>query len=71
MAIMEYLEELQPTPRCYPPRPGLRQVRALAQMVACEIHLLNNPACSSTFTGNPLHADEDAKMPGTTTARQA
>ena len=24
------------------------RVRALAQMVACEIHPLNNPACSST-----------------------
>lgn len=61
MAIMEYLEELQPTPALLPTTPLARaRVRALAQMVACEIHPLNNPRVLKYLTGT-LHADEDAK----------
>lgn len=44
LALMEYLDEAYPdTARLLPPEPLARaQVRALALMVACEIHPLNN-----------------------------
>ena len=43
MAIIEYLDETHPTPALLPATPLARaRVRALAQMVACEIHPLNN-----------------------------
>ena len=43
MAIIEYLEETQPAVALLPADPlGRAHVRALAQMVACEIHPLNN-----------------------------
>lgn len=61
MAIMEYLEELHPTPALLPAAPLARaRVRALSQMVACEIHPLNNPRVLKYLTAT-LHADEDAK----------
>ena len=61
MAIMEYLEELHPSPALLPSTPLARaRVRALAQMVACEIHPLNNPRVLKYLTGT-LGADEDAK----------
>ena len=43
MAIMEYLEEAYPEPALLPPdKPGRARVRALANVVACDIHPLNN-----------------------------
>ena len=43
MAIIEYLDEVQPEPPLLPADPWARaQVRALAQSIACEIHPLNN-----------------------------
>lgn len=43
LAIMEYLDELQPTPALLPPDAlGRARVRALTLSVACEIHPLNN-----------------------------
>jgi maleylacetoacetate isomerase len=43
MAIMEYLDETQPTTPLLPTDAvGRARVRALAQLVACEIHPLNN-----------------------------
>jgi maleylacetoacetate isomerase len=43
MAIMEYLDELHPTPALLPADAlGRARVRALAQSIACEIHPLNN-----------------------------
>ncbi len=61
MAIMEYLEELHPSPALLPSTPLARaRVRALAQMVACEIHPLNNPRVLKYLTGT-LGADEEAK----------
>ena len=61
MAIIEYLDETHPTPALLPATPLARaRVRALAQMVACEIHPLNNPRVLKYLTGT-LHADEDAK----------
>ncbi len=42
-AIIEYLEERYPLPRLLPDRAGDRAlVRSLAQMIACDIHPLNN-----------------------------
>jgi len=43
MAIIEYLDETHPAPPLLPADAlGRARVRALAQMVACEIHPLNN-----------------------------
>jgi len=43
LAICEYLEETRPEPAILPADPiGRAQVRALALIVACEIHPLNN-----------------------------
>ncbi len=43
LAIMDYLEETHPEPVLLPNDPFQKaQVRALCQMVACEIHPLNN-----------------------------
>jgi len=43
LAIIEYLDEQYPTPSILPKKPLARaQVRSLAQMVACDIHPLNN-----------------------------
>ncbi len=62
LAIMEYLDELHPTPPLLPKEPLARaQVRALAQSVACEIHPLNNPRVLRYLIG-PLQQTEDAKL---------
>jgi len=43
LAIIEYLDEVHPLPRLLPSDPVARaKVRALAQLVACDIHPLNN-----------------------------
>ncbi len=43
LAIIEYLNELHPTPPLLPADPAARaRVRALAQTIACDIHPLNN-----------------------------
>jgi maleylpyruvate isomerase len=43
LAIMEYLDEVHPQPRLLPSEPVERaKVRALAQLIACDIHPLNN-----------------------------
>jgi len=43
LAILEYLEEVFPTPPLLPPAPELRaRARAIAGLVACDIHPLNN-----------------------------
>jgi maleylacetoacetate isomerase len=43
LAIIEYLEELQPSPPLLPPDAfGRARVRAMAMVVACDIHPLNN-----------------------------
>ena len=43
LAIIEYLEETRPRPALLPAdAPGRARVRSLAQLVACDIHPLNN-----------------------------
>ncbi|MFA7665230.1 MAG: maleylacetoacetate isomerase [Burkholderiaceae bacterium] len=43
LAIIEYLDEIQPAPPLLPADPvGRARVRAIAQTIACDIHPLNN-----------------------------
>jgi maleylacetoacetate isomerase len=43
LAIIEYLDDIHPKPPLLPPDPLARaKVRAIAQLVACDIHPLNN-----------------------------
>ena len=43
LAILEYLDETHPTPPLLPATPAARaRVRSLAQLIACDIHPLNN-----------------------------
>ena len=45
LAIIEYLDEIHPQPPLLPRDPVARaKVRALAQLIACDIHPLNNMA---------------------------
>lgn len=61
MAIMEYLEETIPDPPLLPrDHLGRARVRALANIVACDIHPLNNLAVLNYLRDN-LGADEDRR----------
>ncbi len=61
MAIIEYLDEVHPQPPLLPAdAPGRARVRALAQLVACEIHPLNNLRVLKYLT-RELKVEEDAK----------
>lgn len=43
LAIIEFLEEIRPTPPLLPSDPfGRARVRSLAQMIACDLHPVNN-----------------------------
>src|SRR5688572_30584487 len=45
LAIMDYLEEIHPQPPLLPKDPAERaHVRAVAQIISCDIHPLNNVA---------------------------
>lgn len=59
-AILEWLEERHPEPALYP-RDSLQraQVRALCQLIACDIHPLNNLRVLKYLKGQ-LGQDEDA-----------
>lgn len=62
LAIMEYLEETHPEPPLLPADPaGRARVRALAQIVACEIHPLNNLRVLNYLTGE-LELTEEIKL---------
>lgn len=61
LAILEYLDEAFPdTPALLPADPaGRARVRALAQLVACDVHPLNNLRVMQ-YLGRVLAADEEA-----------
>ena len=60
MAILEYLDETQPEPAFLPGDPVARaRVRGLADIIACDIHPLNNLAVLQ-FLGMEMGADKDA-----------
>ncbi len=62
LAICEYLDETHPEPPLLPAdAAGRARVRALAQLVACEIHPLNNLRVLKYLVGE-LGADETAKV---------
>lgn len=61
MAIIEYLDEVHPTPPLLPADPvGRAHVRGLAQLIACEIHPLNNLRVLK-YLVHELKMDEEAK----------
>ena len=60
LAIIEYLEETHPTPALLPADPpGRARVRALADLIACDIHPLNNLRVLKYLRG-PLAQPEEA-----------
>jgi maleylacetoacetate isomerase/maleylpyruvate isomerase len=61
MAIIEYLDETHPEPLLLPRDPLARaRVRALAQLIACEIHPLNNLRVLK-YLVRELKLEEEAK----------
>jgi len=61
MAIMEYLDEIQPEPALMPRDPvGRARVRAMSDTIACEIHPLNNLRVLK-YLVRELKLDDDAK----------
>jgi maleylacetoacetate isomerase len=61
MAIIEYLDETHPEPALLPrDAVGRAHVRALAQLVACEIHPLNNLRVLK-YLARELKVEEEAK----------
>ncbi|MCG6656783.1 maleylacetoacetate isomerase [Halomonas campisalis] len=62
LAICEYLEERYPEPALLPTdAEGRARVRSLAQLIACEIHPLNNLKVLKYLVGE-LGVDEAAKL---------
>ncbi|MCO7227217.1 maleylacetoacetate isomerase [Pleionea sp. CnH1-48] len=59
MAILEYLEEKYPSPALLPANLQLRaEIRAFCQMIACDIHPLNNLRVLKYLAGPLSVADE-------------
>ena len=60
LAIMEYLDEVYPDPPLLPKEPIERaRVRAVADIIACDIHPLNNLA-PLNYLRNAIKADQGA-----------
>jgi maleylacetoacetate isomerase len=60
LAIIEYLDETHPEPPLLPKDPiGRAQARALAQIIACDIHPLNNTS-PLRYLKNELHQEQSA-----------
>lgn len=61
LAIIEYLDETHPEPPLLPRDAlGRARVRALAQLIACDIHPINNQRILK-YLEQELHADEAAR----------
>ena len=61
LAIIEYLDEIHPSPPLLPRTPAERaRVRALSQTIACEIHPLNNSRVLNYLT-NVAGVSDDTK----------
>lgn len=59
LAIIEFLEEIRPTPALLPPDPfGRARVRMLAQMIASDLHPVNNFRILDTLRER-YNADDD------------
>ncbi len=61
LAILEWLEETHPAPPLLPKSPGERAVvRAMAEIVACDIHPINNLRVLQALgeMGHPMGGDE-------------
>ncbi len=62
LAILEYLDEVYPQPALLPPDPvGRARVRQLAQVVACDIHPIDNLKVLKYLTGT-LGVSEDGRL---------
>jgi maleylacetoacetate isomerase/maleylpyruvate isomerase len=62
LAILEYLEETHPEPAILPKAPAERaRVRALSQIIACEMHPLNNLRVL-TYLTKEMGLSEEAKL---------
>jgi maleylacetoacetate isomerase len=60
LAILEFLDELQPSPPLLPATPVARaQVRAMALAIACDIHPLNNLRVLN-YLRDSLHQPQDS-----------
>ena len=60
LAIIEYLDETHPEPPLLPKDPiGRAQARALAQIIACDIHPLNNTS-PLRYLKNEMHQEQSA-----------
>jgi maleylacetoacetate isomerase len=60
LAIIEYLDETHPEPPFLPKDPIARaNVRALAQLIACDIHPLNNTS-PLRYLKNQMHQEQSA-----------
>jgi hypothetical protein len=63
LAILEWLDETVPEPRLLPADPFDRAtVRTMAEIIACDIHPVNNLRILRALTG--LGVDETAATPG-------
>jgi maleylacetoacetate isomerase len=61
LAIIEYLDETHPQPALLPKSPAERaRVRAVAQIVSCDIHPLNNLGTRQVLTG--MFGADDEKL---------
>lgn len=63
LAIIEYLDEVQPQPPLLPPDAlGRARVRALSLVVACEIHPLNNARTLAYLRKKMNHSEEEVNQ---------